>query len=141
MRVFLDTNVIMDTLISGRPSSEASSRLVGLNQPPEQSEFRFSVSALSIADLVYSSRKLLSKEFLRSEVEHIRNMYRVLPLSEWNIYDAMKSDCPDFEDALQISIAEGDADVIVTNNTRHFKGHTALEVVTPQEFLDRVSAD
>ena len=141
MRVFLDTNVIMDTLISGRPSSEASSRLVSLNQPPEQSEFRFSISALSVADMVYSSRKLLSKEHLLSEVDLIRNMCRVLPLSEWNIYDALKSTCPDFEDALQISIAESDADVIVTNNVKHFKGYTALEVVTPQEFLDRVSAD
>ena len=103
--------------------------------------YRFSISALSVADMVYSSRKLLSKEFLLSEVDHLRNMYRVLPLSEWNIYDALKSDCPDFEDALQISIAEGEADVIVTNNVKHFKGHTALEVVTPQDFLDRVSAD
>lgn len=141
MRVYLDTNVLMDVLISGRPSSDASSKLLELNQPKEFSVFRFSISSLSIADLVYSARKHFSKEYLLSKVDQMRHTLRVLPFSEYNIYDALKSDCPDFEDALQISIAEGDADVIVTNNVKHFKGYTAMEVVTPQEFLDHISAD
>ena len=141
MRVFLDTNVLMDTIIHSRPSSEVSSRIVGLKQPVELSEFRFCVSSLSIADLVYCSRKQLSKEYLLAKVEQIRHSYRVLHFSEYNIYDALKSDCPYFEDAIQISIAESDADVIITNDVRHFKGYTALEVVTPQEFLERISAD
>ena len=128
----------MDTLITGRPSSETSTKLIG---QANLDEIRFSISSLSIADAVYSCRKEYSREELLKSIDIIMKKWRVLPLSEWNIYDALKSTCPDFEDALQIAIAEGDADVIVTNNTRHFKGHTALEVVTPQEFLDRISAD
>ncbi|MBO4475424.1 MAG: PIN domain-containing protein [Bacteroidales bacterium] len=138
MRVFLDTNVILDTLITGRPNSEVSTRLVG---KVKSDEIRFSISSLSIADAAYSCRKEYSREGLINSIDIIRRKWRVLPFAEYNIYDAINSDCPDFEDAIQISIAEGDADVIVTNNVRHFKGYTALEVVTPQEFLDRVSAD
>ena len=138
MRVFLDTNVILDTLITGRPSSETSSKLVDRT---DMDAIRFSVSALSLADAAYTCRKFFSREAILDSIEIIRHRWRVLHFSEYNIYDALKSDCPDFEDAIQISIAESDADVIVTNDVRHFKGYTALEVVTPQEFLERISAD
>ena len=136
MRVFLDTNVIMDTLIIGRPLHEVSQRII---DQPSEGEIRFSISALSIADLVYSSRKHFTQDYLMSKVAFFQRNWRILELSAYNIYEAVKSDCPDFEDALQISIAESDCDVIVTNNTKDFKGYTALEVLTPQEFLDKIS--
>ena len=137
MRVFFDTNVIMDTMIEGRPSSEASRQIAQL---AKLDVIRISISALSIADAVYSCRKLFDHKAISTSVDAMRKTWRVLKLDEYNIFDALRSDCPDFEDALQISIAEGDCDVIVTNNTKHFKGHTALEVCTPGEFLARVSA-
>ena len=138
MRVFLDTNVIMDTILSWRPSSEASSKIVNrafIN------EFRISVSALSLADVVYSCRKHCARENILSRIDYFQKQWRILELSSFNVYEALHSNCPDFEDALQISIAESDCDVIVTNNIKDFKGYTALEVCTPQEFLDRISAD
>ena len=140
MRVFLDTNVIMDILVAGRPSSEASAKVAGLNLLGGDNDFRFCVSALSIADVVYSARKYISGKELMARVDWMRRNWKVLELSVFNIYNALESKCPDFEDAMQISIAESDCDVIVTNNTKHFKGYTALEVVTPQEFLDHVRA-
>lgn len=137
MRVFFDTNVIMDTLIKGRPSTEASLKIAQL---AKLDAFRISISALSIADTVYSCRKHFDHQALLSHIDKIRNAWRVLGMNEFNIYEALRSDCPDFEDALQISIAEGDCDVLVTNNTKHFKGYTALEVCTPAEFLSNISA-
>ena len=138
MRVFLDTNVILDTMITGRPSSRASSQIAALTK---SDDLRFSISALSLADLAYTCRKVFSKEDIRRSIDLIRKRWRVLHFSEYNIYDALNSSCPDFEDAIQISIAEGDADVIVTNDIKHFKGHTVLNIFTPQEFLDHISAD
>lgn len=135
MRVFFDTNVIIDTLIEGRPSSEASILIADLTK---LNQYRISISTLSIADTVYSCRKHFGWRELLAHIDELRHRWRVLSLNEYNIYDALKSDCPDFEDAMQISIAEGDCDVIVTNNVKHFKGYTALEVCTPQEFLDRI---
>ena len=135
MRVFLDTNIILDILIVGRPYSEVSTKLVG---QAKSDEIRFSISSLSLADAAYTCRKKFSREDLKRSIDVIRKKWRVLPFSEYNIYDALKSGCPDFEDAIQISSAESDADVIVTNNVKHFKDYTALTVVTPQEFLDRV---
>jgi predicted nucleic acid-binding protein len=136
MRVFLDTNVIMDILIAGRPSSEASLKIVDRDITDD---IRFSISALSIADIVYSCRKHFSREYMLSRVSAFQKKWRILELSHFNIYEALSANCPDFEDALQISMAESDCDVIVTNNIKDFKGYTALEVVTPREFLEKIS--
>ena len=136
MRVFLDTNVIMDTLIPGRPSSDISSLIVSSDLSDQIS---ISISALSIADIVYSCRKYYPKEDILSRIDFFQRNWRILELSAFSIYHALNSKCPDFEDALQIDMAEGDCDVIVTNNVKHFRGYTALEVVTPQEFLEKIS--
>ena len=56
-------------------------------------------------------------------------------------YDALRSDNPDFEDALQISCADyGNCDVIVTRDTKHFDAYTDIPVYTPKEFLDKLQA-
>ena len=136
MRVFLDTNVILDTIVPGRPCEVASKTVVNLGTT---TPIRFSVSALSIANVAYTARKMYSKNGIRKMVDNLRYTWRVLELSDFQIYSALKSDCPDFEDAMQIACAEDDSDVIVTNNVKHFNGYTALEVLTPQEFLDKIS--
>ena len=136
MRVFLDTNVIMDTLIPGRPSSDISSLIVSSDLSDQIS---ISISALSVTDIVYACRKHFTKADILSRVDFFQRKWRILDLSAFSIYRALNSKCPDFEDALQIDMAEGDCDVIVTNNVKHFRGYTALEVVTPQEFLEKIS--
>jgi hypothetical protein len=55
-----------------------------------------------------------------------------------DIADAMESDCPDFEDAMQNAAAETECDVIVTGNKKHFEPYTALPVFTPAEFLGKL---
>ena len=137
MRVFLDTNVVLDTIVPGRQYEEFSKRVINIgNVDP----LRFSISALSLANIAYIMRKQNTLNEVKQSIDAMCNAWRVLGMNEFNIYEALRSDCPDFEDALQISIAEGDCDVLVTNNTKHFKGYTALEVCTPEEFLSNISA-
>lgn len=136
MRVFLDTNVVLDTLIPGRPCEDISRLILNIgNTDP----VRFCISSLSIANIAYSARKLYTKKEIRELVETMQRKWKILELSAFDVYRAVDSNCPDFEDALQISMAESDCDVIVTNNIKDFKGYTALEVVTPREFLEKIS--
>ncbi len=137
MRVFLDTNVLLDTLLPGRSLREVSNTILTLgNIDP----LRFCVSTLTLANLAYSAQKMYSKQEVRELLNNFIHRWRILALSAFNFYEAVSSKSPDFEDALQISIAESDCDVIVTNNVKDFKGYTALEVLTPQEFLSKISA-
>ena len=61
-------------------------------------------------------------------------------MSDMFLYDALRSDCPDFEDALQIACAEADnCDFILTSNIRHFQRYTRIPVYTPAEFLEKLT--
>lgn len=135
MRVFLDTNVALDTLLPGRPSHKESTELINLGS---NANIRFRITSLSIADMAYCSRKYVAKEDLIERFKLFYREWKIISLGAMDIAFAMESKCPDFEDALQISAAEMESDVIVTNNKKHFEPYTALPVYSPKEFMDKL---
>lgn len=138
MKVFLDTNVIMDVLLEGRPMHEASDLIMRLRI---SDGIKLYTSSLSIADAAYLTRKSYTLSEWKNIARGMLDRLKVLTLSDFDIYLACKSDCPVFEDAMQISIAETECDIIVTNNVGHFVPYTCLPVMTPADFLSRLSGD
>ena len=60
----------------------------------------------------------------------------ILPDSDMDVYSGIRSDNPDFEDAMQLCCADaGRVDAIITNNKKHFAPYTDIPVYTPDEFL------
>ncbi len=136
-KIFLDTNVLLDALLPGRPSTDASRRILAIGDE----ETRLYFSSLSVANLAYVLRKNLDKERAVDMIGVLFKKYYVLPVIDMDIYNALRSSCPDFEDAMQISCADfGNCDCIVTNNIRHFRGFAPLPVYTPEELLDGIRA-
>ncbi len=134
-KIFLDTNVLLDALLPGRPSAEASRKILAVGNE----ETRLYFSSLSVANLAYVLRKNLGKDRAVDIIGMLFKRFYVLPVIDMDIYNALRSGCPDFEDAMQISCADfGNCDCIVTNNIRHFRGYAALPVFTPEEFLDGI---
>ena len=57
-------------------------------------------------------------------------------MSDFSIFDALESPCPDFEDALQISCAEmKECDFLLSSNLRHFQGNTWITVLSAEQFI------
>ena len=137
MKVFLDTNVVLDTIIPGRPSQMASTELINLGYIPE---IRFRISSLSIATTVYCCRKYVSKEQVMARINFINKEWQILSVGQIDINEALNSECPDYEDAIQIAAANAESDVIVTNDKKHFTPYTSLPVYTPAEFLQKLKA-
>ena len=135
MKVFLDTNVVMDAIVSGREGKQDALDVISLGH---NLQFRIHISSLSIPNIVYSARKYVPREALMEYIGRIYNDWKILSLGSMDIEFAMKSSCPDFEDALQITAAEAESDVIVTNNKKHFTPYTYLPVYTPREFLNKL---
>jgi len=132
-KLFLDTNVLLDTVLPDRPSQDASRRVLALCG---REGYRVMVSSLSLVNLAYVLRKNQGQERAAAVVARLFRECGVLSLSDMNVYNALRSACPDFEDAMQISCADlGDCDCIITNNTRHFRGFAPMPVFTPEEFL------
>ncbi len=136
MKIFLDTNVILDVYYEGRPGKEAALKILQIGNQPLSS--RTYLSVLSVANVHYVLRKSLGKEKAKECVRELFEACKVAHMSDSVIYHALRSESPDFEDALQIATAESTAcDVIITHNKKHFSGFTPIPVYTPEEFITR----
>jgi predicted nucleic acid-binding protein len=137
MRIFLDTNVLLDALTKREPfcisALEIWSRV-------EKGEFSGYVSAASFNNIFYVSRKLSGRSAAAMGLKLLRDVFHIVPLDEQIIHSALDSDFTDFEDAIQFFSAHHvGAEVIVTRNARDFTDQ-AIPAVTPEEFLNSQSA-
>lgn len=131
-KCFIDINVVLDTILPGRPLSNASETVLKMGSE----ECRLYLSSMSVATLYYVVRKNVGREEARTIVSEWFKKNYVLPVSDICVYDALRSDCPDFEDAMQIACADyGDCDCIITNNVKDFRGYAPLPVFSPEEFI------
>ena len=138
MRVFLDTNVLLDVFLK-RAGESASARVIASCGEPWNQGF---VALHTLSNAFY----LIEKQRTREEAwEFIRDVLAWAAVAEIATTDAARTQqmgMDDFEDALQIAAAERcGADVIVTRNTRDFAGKTAVPVVLPEDFADQPPAD
>jgi predicted nucleic acid-binding protein len=135
MRIFLDTNVLLDVYLK-RPGS---TRVIAACGEPWNGGF---VAVHTLSNAFY----LIERQRTRAEAwEFIRDVLAWASVAEIATPDAARTQqmgMNDFEDALQIVAAEGcGADVVVTRNTGDFLGKTALRVVVPKDFVDQPPAD
>ena len=133
-KIFLDANVVLDTLVPGRPFGAFSRKILTLSDE----DTRICISSLTVATSHYVAKKILPADQVISFLKRALDKWKILPVGDMDVYDAVRSACPDFEDALQISCAEGACDVIVTADKKHFAPFTALPVFTPEEFLEQL---
>ena len=139
-KLFLDTNVILDIYLPGRPGKEAARSILDLREAcPE--EIRLHLSILSVANIAYVLQKHLPRTRIREVLRDLFRLCQPVAMSDQLLFGALDSSCRDYEDALQIACAEADyCDFILTSNLRDFRGCTRVPVMTPAEFLARLAA-
>ncbi len=132
MKIFLDTNVLLDLVAHRSGESSIRAILESWLGPMD----RICVSYLSLADMSYILRKVYSADDMRTVMGVIVNSMKVLPGVDQHIYDLQKMNGNDIEDCLQILCAEYErCDAILTWNVDDFRGNTVIPVLTPDEFL------
>lgn len=113
MRVAFDTNVLLDTILD-RPEREAALKLM-LAVAKEKIEGV--VSANSITDLYYLSRKGIGDSGAREAVASILEMFDIAPVDGDTCFMALNTDMSDYEDAvLAVCAAVSQADYIATRD-------------------------
>ncbi len=132
MRVFLDTNILVDLFDNTRERFRDAALVF---EGAKEGFLDVCISSQSITDCAYIARKKPYKVF-RSAIKRVLPFVDVIPITKEHLTKATKSDCPDLEDAALIACAE-DAlcDVILTSNVGHFKPYTSLIVHSPEEFV------
>ena len=142
MKVFLDTNIILDLLLE-RDGYEDSAVLF---QMQEDGELKLFVSILTMVNVSYIYKKTVGEAMAAANLKYLSAMVGVLPMDGDQLQLALMMDGRDFEDALQaVCAAEAGCDYIVTRNDRDFrlragavKKYRIPEVTTPAGFLSGI---
>lgn len=134
MKLFIDTNILIDLLAKREHFYEEASILFSL---AEVKKVSISVSALTIANTNYLLSKSLNKENVDSILRKILMLVNILPLDSKIIQLALENNnFMDYEDALQYYTAlEHNQEIIITRNLKDFK-HSQLPVMTAKQFLE-----
>ena len=134
MRVFLDTNILLDVLLN-RPSLAEESEKVILRCEALGAEMFLAWHGLATA--FYLLKKGRAHADAMREVDRILSWARVASSGDPEARRARNLGFADFEDALQAVAAEAcRADCIVTRNTKDFS-RSAVPALLPQEFLSQ----
>ncbi|MBK7128751.1 MAG: PIN domain-containing protein [Crocinitomicaceae bacterium] len=131
--LFLDTNVIIDTLADRKPFSRAGAKLF---QYAEKDKINLFISALSYSNIYYIIRKTCThKEMLRTLID-LESLIETVDVTKQIIAKSLNSDFKDYEDSIQYYTALSNKKItaIVTRNVKDFK-KSDLAVLTPEEAL------
>jgi len=132
MRLFIDTNVILDVLTDREPWFEDSAAVLSLVDAPGVEGL---VAAHTVTTLFYLTSKSLGRQRAASVLLDLLDHVKVTPLDQDLLLRALSLGWDDVEDAVQgISAQRAQADYLVTRNPSDFPS-TAVSVVTPQQLL------
>ena len=134
MNFYLDTNIIVDFLSGRVPFYKASREIFAY---AESKEIALFCSSHSFVTVHYLMRKIHPDKAVRKNLLELSELIKVLDVKNGMVIQALKSDYPDFEDAVQIfcSLQIESLSGFVTRNLRDFSG-AEVEIFSPTEALD-----
>jgi predicted nucleic acid-binding protein len=138
MRVFVDTNVLLDVLGKRLPFYDDAAAIWTL---AERQQIDAIISAISFTNIFYIVRKLESGKAAMKALRQLRQVFSIAACDETVIDEALQSELADFEDAVQLITAlHSQATCLVTRNPKHFS-NDSLPILTPNEFITQDDID
>ena len=130
VRVFLDTNFLLDLALEHRPGGKAAAEIL---QRAEEGELAGIVSPSSLKDFYYIARKDMPDDLRRGWIAFFMDGFAVADTNRSVCQNALVSDEPDFEDGIVRAIAEDEGcDYILTRDAKGFDGSKAPKI-EPEE--------
>lgn len=137
MRVFFDTNVLLDVLLDREPHAETATALFSL---VDRGRIDGVLCATTVTTIHYLASRFAGVECTRRHVREMLTLFDVACVDRASLHVALDLDFAEFEDAvLHESARAAGASAIVTRNGRDFAGAT-LPVFEPMGLLAAVLA-
>ena len=132
MKLFLDTNVVIDVIAAREPFVADSTAVFNLC---ETGKVEGIISALTLCTISYILRKYVTPGTMRTKLQLFRNVLTPVDLSVSLLDKTLASSISDFEDAVQFYTAVySEADYIITRNAKHFPSNH-IPVLSPTDYL------
>lgn len=135
MKVYFDTNVLLDILMESRTYHYESATLLNL---AEKGIIQAVISTQSIIDAAYvfTQAQKSPLEGFKKSMRFILGILTVTSVSENNIKAALRSPMNDFEDAAQLDCSlDAECDCIISSD-RKLKASSPGGIYSPKEFCD-----
>jgi predicted nucleic acid-binding protein len=136
MKLFIDTNIILDILLAREPFASKSMELL---QEAEKKKYSMYISASSATDIFYLlSKYLKDKQTVYSIFGELLNIVMIADVTDSIVRRSYNENWEDFEDAVQYNCAKSiHSEYIITRNNRDFT-KSDIPVLSPEEYLDKV---
>ncbi len=132
MKVFVDTNVLLDVLARREPFYGDSSRIWSL---AERGRIEAQVSVISFNNVYYVVRRAANRRTAEKALRVMRNVFTPVALNAQVLSQAIDAGFGDFEDAIQFhSAVYAGAGCLITRDADHFPA-ADIPVLSPAEFL------
>lgn len=133
MKIFVDTNILLDVLTRREPFYEHSAIIWSL---VEERIVEGYISAISVNNVFYISKKLKGLEYAQKLVDKLLKDFHIVAVD----YEVLKLSRTiagrDYEDLIQyFSAIKSESLYLITRNTKDFP-ETGMEILAPQAFLD-----
>ena len=134
MNVLIDTNVILDAMLSRSPFAETAQKLFIMAAEEKINAY---VTASSITDIYCLLHwHLHDNERCRQEIFKLIRIFGILDVTGPDCKKALELPMADYEDALLAACAKrGKMECIVTRNVKDFGG-SPVKAALPDEFLN-----
>ena len=139
MKIFLDTNVLLDMLIASRTDHLCSLQLLKLIRDKKISGVLTTQSIINAAYVQTQRGKVTVQDF-KTAMKLICSLVDVVSITSEDIDRVNASSIEDYEDAAQISCAlDCGCDVIVSRDSRIGR-FTDLALYSPQGLIEKMKA-
>ena len=132
MKLFLDTNVLIDFILERPLFYQPAAMIVSL---AAERKIDICVSALSVvtANFICIERCKMPLDVYRRKVDFLRNFIEVCSVDSSDINSSYEANWKDFEDGVQyFSAIRSGVDYLVTRNVQDFE-ENELKVITVDE--------
>ena len=131
MKALFDANIVLDILLK-RPGYSDCAMAVAKSQEPW-------LSTLSLANICYIVGRS-QRDKIAPPLEYMRKRFHLGALTTFSVDRAVELGLEDFEDALQIAVAEekNDISLLVKGNLNDFQSTPKVEVVSAGDFLNLI---
>lgn len=132
MKVFIDTNVVVDYLNHREPFFSDASSIIGLCA---DGYLQGVISSLTVINSMYIARKMYTREDLFAQLDWMLKIFTVSSVGRSDISHAAQLRPSDFEDAVQyFSAKRQNVDYIITRDEAGFKD-LPIPSITPADFI------
>ena len=137
MVILLDTNVILDHLISRKPFNDTAESILRLCYEEKCKGY---IAVHTITNIFYILRKHFSTEARKKLLIELCEFIDVVGIQRKQIIDALENkDFDDIEDRLQVECAmEVNANYIITRDILDFSA-SPIPTIQPEDFLTLIS--